>query len=179
MNPLTRRTCDTLLTLLMNITSYKMVGAWKRLAVFNPKHPNMITSWTRLLLVAIMVIDAIAALATGMSLVRFSRCLRPFMVILRLRRIRMVFVGYVKALPAMVSVFLLIFMVVGFRWASGWLPEINTREMKVIDEMENRMRGEDEHGVDHNTVFYASCYMFTRVVLRQHKNLCICKSLCL
>ena len=134
-NPLTRRTCDTLLTLLMDVTSYKMVGTWKRLAVFNPKHPkHMITSWTRLLLVAIMVIDAIAALATGMSLVRFSRCLRPFMVILRLRRIRMVFVGYVKALPAMVSVFLLIFMVVGFRWASGWLPEINTREMKVIDE---------------------------------------------
>ena len=126
----------------MTVTSYKMVGVWKRLAVFNPKHPShMITSWTRLLLVAIMVIDAIAALATGMSLVRFSRCLRPFMVILRLRRIRMVFVGYVKALPAMVSVFLLIFMVVGFRWASGWLPEINTREMKVIDEMENRMRG--------------------------------------
>ena len=94
-----------------------MVGAWKRLAMFNPTHPkHMITSWTRLLLVAIMVIDAIAALATGMSLVRFSRCLRPLMVILRLRRIRMVFVGYVKALPAMVSVFLLIFMVVGFRW---------------------------------------------------------------
>ena len=75
----------------------------------------------RFAIVLLMLIDDGVAWATAFNCIRFSRFLRPLMIILRFRQIRMVFMGYLKAIPSMLSVLLLILLMVTFYALTGFL----------------------------------------------------------
>ena len=99
---------------------FKLIGAASVCSFFTTSKFGLFSK-IRFAVVCLMIVDDGVAWATAFNCIRFSRFLRPLMIILRFRQIRMVFMGYLKAIPSMLSVLLLILLMVTFYALTGFL----------------------------------------------------------